>query len=65
MKWPVSLYNENEHDGCPKNFATRSCACPCGHKGERTLESRGMLKYEVTKPKPKKEQVEEPADTEV
>jgi hypothetical protein len=62
MKWPVSEWNQEEHDGCPEHFATRSCACTCGHKGSRTLESRAIVKYEVAKPKTKKEQVEEKED---
>lgn len=51
MKWPVSEYNEAEHDKCPMHFSTRSCACTCGHKGERTLESRGMTYQPRTTPK--------------
>lgn len=65
MKWPVSEYNQAEHDGCPMHFATRDCTCTCGHKGERSLEDRGMTRYEVTKPKPKKEIIEEPVEEEV
>jgi hypothetical protein len=43
LKLPLSAYNQAEHDKCPMHFATRSCDCTCGHEGERTLESRGMV----------------------
>lgn len=62
MKWPVSEWNQAEHDGCPKHFATRDCACPCDHPGEKSLVDRGITRYEVTKPKTKKEQVGEKED---
>lgn len=55
LKWPVSEYNEAEHAKCPVNFSTRSCACTCGHEGERSLEDRGIVRYEVTKPRKKKD----------
>jgi hypothetical protein len=42
MKYPVTQWNTEEHDKCPMHFPHRSCTCDCGHKGERTLESRGM-----------------------
>ena len=54
MKWPVGEHNQKEHDGCPRHFQTRSCACPCGHKGERSLESRGMTLQPVMQAKPMK-----------
>jgi hypothetical protein len=40
LKLPLTEYNQGEHDGCPRHFETRSCACTCGHEGERTLEQR-------------------------
>lgn len=51
LKWPVSEYNEAEHDKCPMHFSTRSCACTCGHKGERSLESRNMTYQPRSTPK--------------
>lgn len=63
MKWPLSPYNQAEHDGCPEHFATRSCACTCGHKGSRTLESRAIVRYEVAKPKTKKEEKTDDEET--
>jgi hypothetical protein len=51
LKLPVTEFNQAEHDGCYKHFATRSCACECGHKGERTLESRDVTRYTVATPK--------------
>lgn len=62
MKWPLSDYNQEEHDKCPEHFATRSCACTCGHKGSRTLESRATVRYEVAKPKAIKLKKEEEND---
>lgn len=54
MKWPVTEYNQTEHEGCPMHFATRDCACTCGHKGERSLESRSMAFQPYVPPKPMK-----------
>lgn len=42
LKAPVTEWNQGEHDLCPLHFATRDCACECGHAGERSLEDRGM-----------------------
>lgn len=66
MKWPVGPYNTEEHDKCPEHFQTRSCACTCGHKGSRTLESRGTTFQPYLPPKTKtikkEEDNEEEAD---
>lgn len=40
MKLPVTEYNQAEHDGCYLHFMSSDCTCDCGHKGERSLESR-------------------------
>lgn len=40
LKLPVTEFNQAEHDGCYLHFMTRMCTCDCGHKGERSLESR-------------------------
>ena len=39
---PVNEYTQEEHDKCYLHFQTRDCKCDCGHKGERSLESRSM-----------------------
>lgn len=62
LKLPLSDYNKEEHDKCPMHFATRSCSCSCGHKGERTLESRATIFTPYVPPKAKiviKEEEEE------
>ena len=53
LKMPVTEWNQEEHDKCPMHFETRSCACTCGHKGERSLESRGMVFTPYIPPKTK------------
>jgi hypothetical protein len=52
MKMPVTESNQAENDGCPEHFQTRSCACTCGHKGSRSLESRAMVFQPRLTPKP-------------
>lgn len=51
LKLPVTEWNQGEHDGCPKTFPSGDCLCPCGHKGERTLESRNMSYRPYVPPK--------------
>lgn len=51
LKLPVSEYSQAEHDKCAMNFPTSVCTCECGHKGERTLESRGMVFLPYIPPK--------------
>ena len=51
LKLPVTEYSQKEHDGCAKNFSSSVCTCECGHKGERTLESRGMTWQPYVPPK--------------
>lgn len=48
LKLPVSEYNQNEHDGCPKFFTTRDCACKCGHKGARVREGMDVKPAPIT-----------------
>lgn len=59
LKWPVTEWNTEEHDGCPEHFATRSCTCLCGHAGSRTLESRGMSRYAVATTRKKSDKADE------
>lgn len=51
LKLPVTEYNTEEHDGCAKNFSSSTCTCTCGHKGERSLESRNMTFQPYVPPK--------------
>jgi hypothetical protein len=64
MKWPVGEHNQAEHDKCPMHFSTRSCACTCGHKGERSLESRGTVYTPYIPPKSKTIKVKEETNDE-
>lgn len=43
MKLPVTEFNQEEHDGCYLYFMSSTCTCECGHKGERSLESRETI----------------------
>ena len=50
--WPVNEKTAVEHDRCPKHFRSGECACPCEHKGERTVEEReGTGEVKEVKPK--------------
>lgn len=62
LKLPVSEWTQEEHDKCPKTFPQGDCQCACGHKGERTLESRGMSYSLFVPPKPKEPVIEEDTD---
>jgi hypothetical protein len=60
---PVSEYTQGEHDKCPMHFQTRDCACTCGHKGERSLESRSMTFQPYTPPRKQQLVVKEEDDS--
>jgi hypothetical protein len=65
LKLPVSEWTQGEHDKCPQTFPAGDCECTCGHKGSRSLESRGMSYRAVVKPKPVKiETMEEDSEEE-
>lgn len=32
---PLTESSREQHELCPKNFATSVCDCDCGHKGEK------------------------------
>lgn len=51
LKLPVTEWNQERHDKCPKNFPSSVCECPCNHVGERSLESRGMTWNPYVPPK--------------
>jgi hypothetical protein len=51
LKLPISKWNQEEHDKCYLHFQTRDCMCECGHKGERSLESRETLFQPYVPPK--------------
>lgn len=37
---PYSEWSKDEHDKCPKNFATGgTCSCTCAHPSERSRDS--------------------------
>lgn len=51
LKLPITEYNQAEHDGCALHFTSGDCSCECGHKGERSLESRNMTYQPYVAPK--------------
>jgi hypothetical protein len=51
LKLPLAEHNQAEHNKCPRTFPAGDCLCSCGHKGERTLESRGMVPRPYVAPK--------------
>lgn len=59
LKYPVTEFNQTEHDGCYKNFMSSVCECDCGHKGERSLESRETRFQPFVPPKLKEIKVED------
>jgi hypothetical protein len=53
LQLPVTKWNQEAHDKCIMHFQTRDCACDCGHKGERSLESRDTVFLPYITPKKK------------
>lgn len=62
LKLPYNKWSEAEHDKCPMTFPSGDCLCPCGHKGERTLESRAMTYSPYVPPKAPKITVKDEDD---
>jgi len=56
---PVNEYTQAEHDGCFMHFQTRDCTCECGHKGERSLESRKTTFQPYVPPRNKQIEIKE------
>lgn len=65
LKYPVTKWNQAEHDGCYKNFMSSTCECDCDHKGERSLESRATTYQPYVPPKGLKIEKEETTEEDI